>query len=391
MTTVEVISQSPDVTPFRDEWQSLYARCATEPSTSFEWSDALLHSHVAADEAFVLLRLTRDGAAAGLIPLTARRMPVMGYPVVVLGPLSEHYNTHSDLLVHDLDEETVAALAAALAQLDLRWDIFRMSTLLDDHALLRCAPKAFAGIGALQVRAAHASYFLSLPATYDDYLAERSAKFRNHLKRLEKKLEASGAIAVREITAPEDAGGAFDALMQIERQSWKHAHGTAISAVPRQADFYKRLCDGAAGTGRLHLQVLFLDGVPVAYNLGYLAHNAYAYLKTSFVERCKPLGVAAYLRARLVESMIVRGVEEIDFPAEPYEWERQWTNTARWHKALAMYRATAAGRVLSWVDTARHHGNAGGGADGHAREIAHVDPRGAGRTRRAMAGGPASS
>jgi len=388
MTTVEVISQSPDVTPFRDEWQTLYERCATEPSTSFEWSEALTHSHVAGDEAFALLRMRRDDAVTGLIPLTARRMPVMGYPVVVLGPLSEHYNTHSDLLVRDLDDEALSALISALQTIDVRWDVFRMSTLLDDHAILQCASRGFAGQGLTpQVRAAHASYFLSLPSTYDEYLAERSAKFRNHLKRIEKKIDSAGVPEVREVTSPADVADGFEALLQIERQSWKHAHGTAISAVPRQTVFYRRLCEGAASARRLHLQLLSIDGSPVAYNLGYLSHNAYAYLKTSVVERFKALGVATYLRARLVESMIGRGVEQIDFPAEPYEWERQWTDTARWHKALTMYRSTTAGRVLSWVDTARHHGR-----DAQPREVAHVDPRPLVDARqRTVGGGPSRS
>ena len=86
----------------------------------------------------------------------------------------------------------------------------------------------------------------------------------------------------------------------------------------------------------------------------------------------KATGVATYLRARLIEALIERGVSRLDFPAEPYEWERQWTDTARWHKALTIYGPTAAGRVLAWIDYARHRR---GRTEDDRRAVIHVDPR----------------
>ncbi len=52
---------------------------------------------------------------------------------------------------------------------------------------------------------------------------------------------------------------AYSHLLVIEERSWKHAHGTAISAVPHQREFYRLLCDGASRTGRLHLMLMYLD------------------------------------------------------------------------------------------------------------------------------------
>ena len=371
-TKAILLSESPDIAPFEDEWERLFAYPGNEPSTSFEWTRAMLQNHLSAGDRVFLLGLTRASETLALAPLVARSMRVLRYPVRVLCPISDNYNTHSDLLSSSLDEQAARAFMAALYELPVQWDVFRMSNLLEEHALVRhfvsAAPRRTPpGL----LRESHASYFLNLPPSYEDYLAARTAKFRSHLKRTERKIQAEHSVAIREFTGAAEIDRAYEMLLEIERHSWKHAHGTAITAVQRQVGFYRELCRGAAARGRLHLQVLLLDDQPAAYNLGYIRDEVYSYLKTSFVEAWKPLGVASFLRALLVRSLIERRLRCMDFPAVPYEWERQWTETVRWHKTLTLYRPTPAGVALSLLDRLRKSRAA-------QRTIQHVDPRDAG-------------
>ena len=366
--SIEVVSREPDLTPFRGLWEELYRTSSRQPSTSFEWSDALTRSHLGSGESFVLLRLARGVESIGLVPLVTRRLTLFGYPVVALTPLEERYNTHSDLLARDMSPATMSAFCQALLRLDLRWDLFRMSRLVQEHPVLSVLEAGSARSGmSPRVRNGLASYFLTLPDTFDAYLEQRSGKFRNYLKRTDKKFAALDAEVV-EFTGTADVDRGYEMLLQIERASWKHAHGTAISAVPHQRQFYGDLCRGAAAAGRLHLQILTVAGTPAAYNLGYLWNGCYSYLKTSYDEQFKAAGAPTFLRACLVRTLIARGVAELDFPAEPYEWERQWTDTVRWHKVLTLYAPTVTGRALSVADRFRHR-------DEDASTVQHVDPR----------------
>lgn len=368
-TKASILSECPEIARFEDEWERLFAYPGNEPSTSFEWTRAMLQNHLSAGDRVFLLGVTRASETLALAPLVARQARVFGYPVRVLCPISDAYNTHGDLLSSSLDEQTVHAFVAALYALPVQWDVFRMSNLLDEHALVShfvdASPcRSPSGL----LREGQASYFLNLPSSYGDYLAARSAKFRNYLKRTERKIYKECSAAVREFTGTSDVDHAYEMLLEIERSSWKHAHGTSITAVPRQVGFYRELCRGAAAHGRLHLQMLLLDNQPAAYNLGYIRDGVYSYLKTSFAEVWKPLGVASFLRASLIRSLIERGLHLMDFPAAPYEWERQWTETARWHKTLTLYRRTPAGVALSLVDRLRRTHDT-------QRAIHHVDPR----------------
>ncbi len=49
------------------------------------------------------------------------------------------------------------------------------------------------------------------------------------------------------------------------------------------------------------------------------------------------------LRARLVESLCAEGMRSLDFPAEPYRWEEQWTDGLRWHWSVLAFNRTPMG------------------------------------------------
>ena len=372
MIAVEVLAAPAAVERHRADWTALYAESRCEPCTAYEWVRAMCDAHIRRGDAFHLLVLRRDGRVCGLVPLVTARESLGGIPVRTLQPLMERYRTHSDLLVPGADAETMAALAGAIRALPGGWDVFRLIQVLESNPLLDLLDAAFQDAGGTVFRRPEApSFYLPLPSTFDAYLAGRSSKFRNHLRRMEKKLAATGPVAVTTAGVDLDADAAFEALLAVEAASWKHAHGTAITAVPHQVVFYRALLRDMAAAGALHLTFLTVGGRPVAYNLGLVCRGEYAYLKTSYIEALKPLGPAVVLRARLVERLIAEGVSALDFPAEPYEWESQWTSDHRPHQSIVVYNRTVRGAALSllrrWRD--RRTAAADGIAYANARDL----------------------
>jgi CelD/BcsL family acetyltransferase involved in cellulose biosynthesis len=372
MIAVDIMPGFGALPSLRRSWEDVFQARPHEPSTSYEWTCALVRHHVDEGDQCFLMRLRRAGVVVGLVPLIARRAPLrMGLRMTVLTPLSETYNTHSDLLLTDTNADTVSAFVRGLLAIGARWDSFSMGRLMEHSPLTTTLRETLnAQRSHYLFRDGLPSYFLPLPASYVEYLACRSGKFRNHLRRVEKKLQSAGTAAVRQVESPSGLEAALAALLEVERASWKHEHGSSIAAVERQAGFYADFARGAQDAGRLHLQSLHLDGRPAAYNLGYVEGGRYHYLKTSYDAALRPLGPATFLRARLIESLIAEGVTEIDFPGEPYEWEAQWTNVVRWHTTLALRGPTAIGRLLAVVSRLRHRPR--------ERRVEHVDPRAAG-------------
>ena len=123
-----------------------------------------------------------------------------------------------------------------------------------------------------------------------------------------------------------------------------------------------------ATAGELHLQLLTLDGEPIAHNLGCIHQGVYYYVKTSYAAVHRPASPATFLRLSLIKRLIARGVREVDFCGTPYEWEQQWADAYRWHHVLSIYADTWRGRVLSRLDRWTHYSTSG-------ETIEHADPR----------------
>ena len=351
------------------EWRRLFESTDTEPAMSFEWTEALIRTAVTSTDTGCIVEIRRGDRLVGVIPLVARAAHVFGQQHVVLRPVAELKNTHSDVLVQDRCAAVLGAFLEALRAIDGRWDSLRLSKLVQGHAATPLLEEAAASVGYTpRRRFRKAAYWLQLPASLEQYLAARSGKFRNYAKRAEKKLRAAGRLEEIEITSASEFDAGYDALLHVERASWKEPHGTSISAVPRQAALFRELGRAMAAAGHLHLHLLTLDGEPIAHNYGCIHRGTYYYLKTSYAARHRPRSPATFLRLSLIEKMIARRLSAIDFCGTPYEWEQQWTDTYRWHHVLSIYRDTWRGRMFSLLDPWTHHSTTG-------QKVEHEDPR----------------
>lgn len=297
VATVEVISDLQQCEDIAGEWAALDAIGLCEPCTSLEWTRALLQSYVEDTDRFMVLVLRVDRRILAIVPAVIRRERVLGpFGEMAFCLLSDMISTHSDVLRGSNLDSIVTPLFDAIRALPYRWDVLRIRRLLECNPLsvqiTNCLSRSEL---AHRRRRANPSYIPAPEHGYEGFLASRSEKFRNHLRRRTRMLESAGHLdfrrAGREIAVDE----AYTHLLEIEQRSWKHANGTAISAVPRQREFYRLLCEGVAHRGRLHLLLMYLDGRPIAYNLGITAADRYSYLKTNFVEDLRQLchGIAS--------------------------------------------------------------------------------------------------
>jgi len=371
MVVAEILPGRTRLNELRADWDRLMDRGGREPSVSFEWTLALMESHVQEVDDIVCIVLKRREEIVGIVPVVLSPIKKLGHTFIRAFPLSELSNTHSDLLIEEVSEPLLAALVDALYRPDLRWDVFSMTRLLERQPLgaiwcgiLRQRRKPF------EFAEEQPSFFLTLDRTFEGYLQRRSGSFRNALKRTERKLMSHGRLEVRNQGDFPGIDEAYQALLSIEQRSWKQAHGTSIAAVSRQTVFYRHLCERAFERSWLHLGFLYLDDRPVAYNLGLILKDTYFYLKTSYDYSERPLSPSTFLRAKLVEELIGRGVKQFDFPAEPYEWERQWTDEMRWHRSLTLFAPSIKGFAYGVYRKARTLARQN---DSH--QVAYVNPR----------------
>jgi CelD/BcsL family acetyltransferase involved in cellulose biosynthesis len=346
MIRADIVDTPEKVIELKKVWKDIFISSSHEPSTSYEWTNALLLNHVRENDKFRLIIFRDNRDILGFIPLIITEESNYGLKLSTVFPIAEQYNTHSDFLLRKYSDDVTRAFLNRLFNLGVRWDIFRIKRFLEQNPILSSFERILSEIKLpYEIREEEPSFFLKLDKTYDLYLNKRTGKFRNYLKRIERKIGEAGQYYFCQVEINGNIHDAYTQLLLIEKNSWKHIHGTAISSIRRQKEFYEKLCTGFHKTGLLHLEFMYFNDNPIAYNLGVIKDNIYFYLKTSFDERYRKHSPSTLLRAHLIKKLIKDKIKILDFPGEPYEWERQWTEDLRWHKSLLIYNRTLNARI----------------------------------------------
>ena len=306
-------------------------------------------------------------------PFIISTEPFLGQKLKTLYPLSEKYTTHSDILAASANNKYLAELMKLLLSKKLNWDILRITRFIENTTIYKNLEEVLTNNNiSYSTRTEAPSFFLTLPNDYDAYLKQRSSKFRNYLKRMEKKLNQKGELSNTYFNGTQCNDSLFETILDVEKRSWKHAHGTAISAVERQTRFYEQFCRGAALSGHLHISYLSVDDTVIAYNMGYINGNTYYYLKTSYDKDYRNTSPATVLRARLIEHLINNNIQFFDFPGEPYEWETQWASELQWHKSFLLYNRTFTAKLFAVLHKLKQIAKRQSNDD---RTIAFIDAR----------------
>jgi CelD/BcsL family acetyltransferase involved in cellulose biosynthesis len=236
----------------RADWTRLAEECGN-PFATVEWCEAWLTTAGAEHEPR-LFAARAGGEIVAVLPLVithgryVRKLRFVGFGAAnELGPVSA-----------PADRDAAARALRDVAGATRRdWDVFLADQLPGtgwDELL-----------GARAVGAEKSPVARGPWRAWDDYLATRSRKFRQELRRKERRLFEQGA-RYRTVEGEAEVGAALDLLFDLHRARW----GTEASPFFAGAEpFHRAFARIAFERGWLRLRILELDGEPAAIYHGF--------------------------------------------------------------------------------------------------------------------------
>ncbi len=253
------------------------------------------------------------------------------------------------------------------------WDVLEVRRLIvgdETHVALASAGR---GLGMdVECRPGPISPYVPIAGTWEHFLAKRSAGLRKEIHRRERQIRDLGRAEVEVRITPDELREGLAVILDIERRSWKHGHGSAITSRPWEQAFYTQLIETAGARRWLRQTTLRLDGRPIAYDLSIIRGRRWASLKSSFDEAFREVSPGTYLLSRLLEACHSSGASEFDFLGEPDPSKMRWTQHTRRHVSLALFRRNPRARLLRAWRTFT--------ADRHAAAAPTPVPGGGGRS-----------
>jgi hypothetical protein len=168
--------------------------------------------------------------------------------------------------------------------------------------------------------------------TWQDYWASRTSRWRNNVRRSEKKLAEHGKITYlryRPQGAALDDGDPrwdlYEACEDIARRSWQGSLPTGNTlSTETVRPFLRDVHEAAARAGGLDVNLLYVGGKPVAYNYAYHYRGNVFGLRTGYLPDDACTGAGTVLQQRTIEDCFARDDHTYDLGAEYLDCKRYW-------------------------------------------------------------------
>ena len=140
--------------------------------------------------------------------------------------------------------------------------------------------------------------------TFEDYLSRHlPARRRKDLQRNRRRLEALGAVAHVTHSRGEGLDRAVEAFLSIEASGWKGAAGTALASCPHT----KRFAQQAFANGDCRVDLLTLDGAPIAASVAVFAGRVGFTVKCAYDEHYRSYSAGLLLELEVIRSFLEEG------------------------------------------------------------------------------------
>ena len=330
--SAELITDIEGLARIEDRWRDL-AESAGNAFLSPEWFRCWLDTPEQAGEWAIAVVHGERNKFDGVLPLVVEGPPgrrALRLPGATWG---DHFHP----LARYGDETEIAAQAAEALRADGQRITMAVLENVDHGARW---PRAL-WAGPRHARANRQSEselpYVTLPRTWDEYLSERSSNFRQQIRRRERKLGKLGDVTLRQ-AGRETLHADLKTVFDLHLRRWSERGQSALED-PAARDYISRFAAASQERGWLRLNVLEVDGRPVAAFLGWRLGARYAFYQSGFDPEWAEHSVGLVLLAMTVRAAIEEGAHEFDMLLGTEPYKRRFADRSRPVESVVMATA----------------------------------------------------
>jgi hypothetical protein len=319
---------------------SLFSRAANDSIFfSRTWFENLLRNAPTDRKAVLLACVVEDGNVLALLPLEMRSRQHW-YSFTNL-----YSSLYTLLLAEHKQGEVIECLAGGLSRLP--FSSLRLDPVSGDDRNLQGFQQAMESLGIPCHRTFRFYNWIhrAQGQSFDDYMAARPARVRNSIARKERKLARDHGYTIRLFTNSglQQAMADYNAVYQ---RSWK--------AGELYGDFIEGLVRGLSEQGWLRLAILYVDEMPVAAQLWFMANGKASIFKLAHDEHWRRYSPGSILTKYLIRHVIDNDkAAEIDFLTGNDAYKQDWMSERRERWTLYCINRPkprqGVSRVLKWL------------------------------------------
>lgn len=246
----------------------------------------------------------------------------------------------------------VQAVWDAVYDLRSEWDLLVLGATLAEGQLCREA-QDWAASRHLMMRteAERISPCISLPASFNDYIASLTRKRRKNFTRSKRIFEERG-VTIKICTEPDQIGPAIDTLINLHLLRWKSVNQSGTLGKPGFRAFLRDLTHQQAMAGCFRIYVMEDQGHAIAAMLNFHYGSSALQFQNGFDPACElaPHSPGALLILYAIEQAIREGLTCYDFLRGAEDYKFQLANGVKTTTTLLLARTLDAKAYLLLKD-----------------------------------------
>ena len=359
--TVRVVTSLEEFKGLACEWERLLR---TVPGHSFfvtwEWLYYWAKHYLSADQLKILLVFDDRKRLIGIAPFYLRMTSVYGLISVrelrLLG--SETVcSSYLDLIVNEQHKPAVlrGLYEYLFDEARKTWDVLTLSEVAAESSTLDLWNELVDEAGKVgEVVGTSCCPVIRLPDDVDTYRAGLGRHRRYTLQRKTKCLQRAGRMEYARITSPREIDAAFESLVSLHQRRWSTRANGGVFADDVSRRFHREVVQVLSERGRVSLDLLKLDGRPIAAIYGFVYGGTYYFYLPGFDPAAAPKASPGLLLLHhRIEAAIREGMTTVDLlqGAQPYklEWSTDRRRLMTWRYSNRHVRAAA----LTLVESAK--------------------------------------
>jgi CelD/BcsL family acetyltransferase involved in cellulose biosynthesis len=325
--SIRVYRSLQEVESMRPAWEGLLAEFpgATTFST-WEWLASWWRAFGEGRELLAVAFFDETQGLVGLAPLQiSRRRVARLFNLRVLGLWGDGSGDSDNLDIPvrpGYEAQVTAALVEFLQDESGRRDVCEFNTMPSDSAIAGCLRQRLSNRGRTYC-GYQTSAAIALPETWQEYLAQLSAKERGKIAYYQNRLLKKYNVRF-DRCAGEEIPRRLESLFALHGRRWRLAGERGSFELEARRQFYRELAAALVARDRLEFWLLELDGKAVAAQFGFRHGETVFQLQEGFDPAYSGDSVGYVLRAHVIEQLISRGVRRYDFLAGESPSKARW-------------------------------------------------------------------
>lgn len=344
---IEVIQDPAQFGALAADWdrlvvESQHSANGLDATTGHLWFSALTQTFEQAQQARIVV-LREGGQIVGLLPLVASGGKLCKRLMVA----TEIYGGRNGFMLKRNDPILLGALLRGIGMAYGPWHSLKMMIVEgspSDQLLQSAGPGL--GLNIIGNGGWDSPYFPLLDS-HEEFVVGMSKGLKQTIRTSTNKFKTMGELRYVDIAPPQTPATLIDAILAVERASWKHESGTAITRNPNQERFYRELFPAGIEAGLIFGVIMFLNESPIAFNFGLLRSGIFSCLKHSDRQDHQNLSPNQLLNVVLIERLRARGVKTYDYMghAEPHKMRWSGKTQTYFRHPTWIYGASPCGMI----------------------------------------------